>query len=85
MQAPTIKTTSIGKDPQNPEPSSSPPLVIDEEARALLNDIARVVKEGASLPELPQVLERCRAYYNSRSADQVCLWCRHTITVPVAS
>ncbi|KAG0702639.1 hypothetical protein DFH29DRAFT_770166, partial [Suillus ampliporus] len=68
MQSPTITTASIEEVPENPEPSSSPPP--DDEARTLQNDIARVVKEGAKLPELRRVIEKCRAYYKSQSADQ---------------
>lgn len=67
MQSPTITTASIEEVPENPEPSSPPP---DDEARALQNDIARVVKEGAKLPELRRVIEKCRTYYKSQSADQ---------------
>ncbi|KAG1723180.1 uncharacterized protein EDB91DRAFT_1272029 [Suillus paluster] len=68
MQSPTITTASIEEVPENPEPSSSPPP--DDEARTLQNDIARVVKEGAKLPELRRVIEKCRTYYKSQSADQ---------------
>ncbi|KAG1856340.1 hypothetical protein DFJ58DRAFT_340866 [Suillus subalutaceus] len=67
MQSPTITTASIEEVPENPESSSPPP---DDEARALQNDIARVVKEGAKLPELRRVIEKCRTYYKSQSADQ---------------
>lgn len=67
MQSPTITTASIEEVPENPESSSPPP---DDEARALQNDIARVVKEGAKLPELRRVIEKCRIYYKSQSADQ---------------
>ncbi|KAG2131507.1 hypothetical protein BD769DRAFT_611914 [Suillus cothurnatus] len=67
MQSPTITTASIEEVPDNPESSSPPP---DDEARTLQNDIARVVKEGAKLPELRRVIEKCRTYYKSQSADQ---------------
>ncbi|KAG2151584.1 uncharacterized protein EDB93DRAFT_263220 [Suillus bovinus] len=67
MQSPMITTASIEEVPENPESSSPPP---DDEARSLLNDIARVVKEGAKLPELRRVIEKCRTYYKSQSADQ---------------
>lgn len=66
MQSPAITTASIEEVPENPE-SSPPP---DDEARTLQNDIARVVKEGAKLPELRRVIEKCRTYYKSQSADQ---------------
>lgn len=68
MQSPAITTASIEEVPENPERSSSPPP--DGEARTLQNDIARVVKEGAKLPELRRVIEKCRTYYKSQSADQ---------------
>lgn len=67
MQSPAITTASIEEVPENPESSSPPP---DDEARTLQNDIARVVKEGAKLPELRRVIEKCRTYYKSQSADQ---------------
>lgn len=67
MQSPMITTASIEEVPENPESSSPPP---DDEARTLQNDIARVVKEGAKLPELRRVIEKCRTYYKSQSADQ---------------
>lgn len=66
IQSPAITTASIEEVPENPE-SSPPP---DDEARTLQNDIARVVKEGAKLPELRRVIEKCRTYYKSQSADQ---------------
>ncbi|KAG2030349.1 hypothetical protein BDR03DRAFT_878495 [Suillus americanus] len=69
MQSPTITTASIEEVPENPESHSPPP---DDEARTLQNDIARVVKEGAKLPELRRVIEKCRIYYKSQTADQVC-------------
>lgn len=69
MQSPMITTASIEEVPENPESSSPPP---DDEARTLQNDIARVVKEGAKLPELRRVIEKCRTYYKSQSADEVC-------------
>ncbi|KAG1758782.1 hypothetical protein EDD22DRAFT_783493 [Suillus occidentalis] len=68
MQSPMITSASIEElVPENPESSSPPP---DDEARTLQNDIARVVKEGAKLPELRRVIEKCRTYYKSQSADQ---------------
>lgn len=67
MQSPMITTASIEEVPEHPESSSPPP---DDEARTLQNDIARVVKEGAKLPELRRVIEKCRTYYKSQSADQ---------------
>lgn len=67
MQSPTITTASIEEVPENPESHSPPP---DDEARTLQNDIARVVKEGAKLPELRRVIEKCRIYYKSQTADQ---------------
>lgn len=67
MQSPTITTASIEEVHENPEASAPPP---DDEARTLQNDIARVVKEGAKLPELRRVIEKCRTYYKSQSADQ---------------
>lgn len=61
-----ITTATIEEVPENPE-SSPPP---DNEARILQEDIARVVREGAKLPELRRVIEKCRTYYKSQSADQ---------------
>lgn len=67
MQSPMITTATIEEVPENPESSSPPP---DNEARILQEDIARVVREGAKLPELRRVIEKCRTYYKSQSADQ---------------
>ncbi|OAX39322.1 hypothetical protein K503DRAFT_769619 [Rhizopogon vinicolor AM-OR11-026] len=69
LQSPTVTTASIEDVTETaPEPLTSPPP--DDEARMLQNDIARVVKEGAKLPELRRVIEKCRVYYKSQSADQ---------------
>jgi hypothetical protein len=79
LQSPTATTASIEEVTETPEPPTSLP---DDEARILQNDIARVVKEGAKLPELRRVIEKCRVYYKSQSADQVCCSCCHTVFSP---
>ena len=52
------------------EPITAPPQ-IDNESQRLLDDIARIVKEGGKLNEIRRVIDECRAYYKSQPGNQV--------------
>ena len=44
---------------------------IDNESQRLLDDIARIVKEGGKVNEIRRVIDECRAYYKSLPGNQV--------------
>ena len=80
-----IRKLHIDRDPStgvaSTEPSEpSDPVVappqIDNESQRLLDDIARIVKEGGRVNEIRRVIDECRAYYKSQPGNQVDLFHR---------
>lgn len=72
-----VRKLHVDRDPNvkaiiDEEPSHSTPSTpeADEEAQRLLNEIARIVKEGAKINEIRRVIDDCRTYYKSQG-DQV--------------
>ncbi|KIK98626.1 hypothetical protein PAXRUDRAFT_133812 [Paxillus rubicundulus Ve08.2h10] len=51
------------------EPVAEAPT-LDDESQRLLDDIARIVKEGGKLNEIRRVIDECRAYYKSQPGNQ---------------
>lgn len=59
---PNVKATIEEEPAQCPFPTP----VADEEAQRLLNEITRIVKEGAKINEIRRVIDECRTYYKSQ-------------------
>lgn len=73
-----VRKLHVDRDPStrtaSTEPSSEPVAVapqIDNESQRLLDDIARIVKEGGKVNEIRRVIDECRAYYKSQPGNQV--------------
>ena len=73
-----VRKLHVDRDPNvkailDVEPSQSAPSApeADGEGQRLLNEITRIVKEGAKINEIRRVIDECRAYYKSQG-DQVC-------------
>ncbi|KIJ62292.1 hypothetical protein HYDPIDRAFT_169207 [Hydnomerulius pinastri MD-312] len=70
-----IRKLHVDRDPSSAaindsiEPSAQPPPV-DDEAQRLLDDIARIVKEGAKIHDIRRVIDESRAYYKSQPGNQ---------------
>ncbi|KAG9311409.1 hypothetical protein JVU11DRAFT_8521 [Chiua virens] len=64
------RDASIG--PTQAESSSESVVApqIDNESQRLLDDIARIVKEGGKVNEIRRVIDECRAYYKSLPGNQ---------------
>lgn len=76
-----IRKLHVDRDPSTRtiEPPSEPVAVapeIDNESQRLLDDIARIVKEGGKVNEIRRVIDECRAYYKSQPGNHVRLVCR---------
>ncbi|KAF9235480.1 hypothetical protein BU15DRAFT_64835 [Melanogaster broomeanus] len=50
-------------------PAASPPQ-LDDESQRLLDDIARIIKQGAKLDEIRRVIDECRTFYKSQPGNQ---------------
>ncbi|KAI6004404.1 hypothetical protein F5J12DRAFT_722217 [Pisolithus orientalis] len=61
---PNVKAIVDDDEPAQSSPSSVP--VADGEAQRLLNEIARIVKEGAKVNEIRRVIDESRTYYKSQ-------------------
>lgn len=59
---PNVKATIEEESAQCPFPTP----VADDEAQRLLNEITRIVKEGAKINEIRRVIDECRTYYKSQ-------------------
>lgn len=68
-----VRRLHVDRDPnvkatieEEPAQCSFPTPVADEEAQRLLNEITRIVKEGAKINEIRRVIDECRTYYKSQ-------------------
>ncbi|KAI6112292.1 hypothetical protein EDD16DRAFT_1728104 [Pisolithus croceorrhizus] len=68
-----VRRLHVDRDPNvkaiiEEEPAQSPSSVpvADGEAQRLLNEITRIVKEGAKINEIRRVIDECRTYYKSQ-------------------
>ncbi|KIM59885.1 hypothetical protein SCLCIDRAFT_125322 [Scleroderma citrinum Foug A] len=68
-----VRKLHVDRDPNvkailDVEPSQSAPSApeADGEGQRLLNEITRIVKEGAKINEIRRVIDECRAYYKSQ-------------------
>ncbi|KAG8221491.1 hypothetical protein J3R82DRAFT_1704 [Butyriboletus roseoflavus] len=70
-----VRKLHVDRDPstRTTEPLSDSVVVppqIDNESQRLLDDIARIVKEGGKVNEIRRVIDECRAYYKSQPGNQ---------------
>ncbi|KAH0828716.1 hypothetical protein J3R83DRAFT_3124 [Lanmaoa asiatica] len=70
-----VRKLHVDRDPSTGtiEPPSESVVVapqIDDESQRLLDDIARIVKEGGKVHEIRRVIDECRAYYKSQPGNQ---------------
>ncbi|KAI6008616.1 hypothetical protein EDC04DRAFT_2610863 [Pisolithus marmoratus] len=68
-----VRKLHVDRDPNvkatvEEDAAQCPPSVpaADEEAQRLLNEIARIVKEGAKIVDIRRVIDECRTYYKSQ-------------------
>jgi len=72
-----VRKLHVDRDPSTgtADPPAEPPEVvapqIDNESQRLLEDIARIVKEGGKVNEIRRVIDECRSYYKSQPGNQV--------------
>lgn len=71
-----VRKLHVDRDPSTGtvDPPSEPVVMapqVDNESQRLLNDIARIVKEGGKVNEIRRVIDECRAYYKSQPGNQV--------------
>lgn len=76
-----IRKLHVDRDPstksiESPPTATSSELMvvapqIDNGSQRLLDDIARIVKEGGKVNEIRRVIDECRAYYKSQPGNQV--------------
>jgi len=75
-----IRKLHVDRDPstksiESPPTATSSELMvvapqIDNGSQRLLDDIARIVKEGGKVNEIRRVIDECRAYYKSQPGNQ---------------
>ena len=73
-----VRKLHVDRDPATRTSTSDPPSEpvviapqIDNESQRLLDDIARIVKEGGKVNEIRRVIDECRSYYKSLPGNQV--------------
>jgi hypothetical protein len=74
-----VRKLHVDRDPATGggagDPPSEQPVVvapqIDNASQRLLDDIARIVKEGGKVNEIRRVIDECRSYYKSLPGNQV--------------
>lgn len=58
---------------------------IDNKSQRLLDDVARIVKQGGKVNEIRRVIDECRAYYKSQPGNQVLFVSPFLIPEPMGS
>ena len=64
-----IRKLHVDRNPATRTNAKAPQ--IDNESQRLLDDIARIGKEGARVSEVQRLIDECKSYYKSQPGNQV--------------